>query len=88
MRLAVSNTAESIMAALGPLLGGFIAASLGYRAVFAVSIVFETIALVLLVRFVEEPRKRRAAIEAERDAAMSLTSTTSVAQREAEQSGA
>jgi MFS family permease len=59
MRLAVSNTAESVMAALGPLLGGVIAATLGYRAVFATSIVFEAIALALLLAFVEEPRKRR-----------------------------
>jgi len=62
MRLAVSNTAESTMAALGPLLGGLIAASLGYYAVFAVSMVFEAVALVLLLKFVEEPRKRRPVI--------------------------
>jgi MFS family permease len=85
MRLAVSNTAESVMAALGPLLGGVIAASLGYRAVFAASIVFEAIALALLLAFVEEPRKRRALLEAQKDAALTETSTTSVAQREAEE---
>ncbi|HEY1961664.1 MAG TPA: MFS transporter, partial [Rhizomicrobium sp.] len=85
MRLAVSNTAESIMAAAGPLLGGFIAASLGYRAVFVASIVFEAIALVLLLRFVEEPRKRRAALAGEELSALTDTSTTSLAQREAEE---
>lgn len=85
MRLAVSNTAESVMAALGPLLGGVIAANLGYRAVFAVSIVFEAIALALLLAFVEEPRKRRALLEAQKEAALAETSTTSVAQREAEE---
>ncbi len=86
MRLAVSNTAESIMAAAGPLLGGFIAASLGYRAVFVTSIVFEALALVLLLRFVEEPRKRRAALAQEEQDALAATSTTSLAQREAEES--
>jgi MFS family permease len=85
MRLAVSNTAESIMAAAGPLLGGFIAASLGYRAVFVTSIVFEAIALVLLLRFVEEPRKRRLALAQEEQDALAATSTTSLAQREAEE---
>ncbi|MGZ6006820.1 MAG: MFS transporter, partial [Rhizomicrobium sp.] len=38
MRLAFSNTAESIMSAAGPLIGGVIAASLGYHAVFWVAI--------------------------------------------------
>lgn len=59
MRLALSNTAESAMAALGPLAGGLIAASCGYPAVFAGAIACEAIALALLLRFVEEPRNRR-----------------------------
>lgn len=58
MRLALSNTAESVMSTLGPLTGGVIAATLGYHAVFAVSIVCQSVALVLLVMFVEEPRRR------------------------------
>jgi MFS family permease len=85
MRLAISNTAEGTMAALGPLLGGFIAAALGYRAVFVASAVFQAVALVLLLRFVEEPRKRRAALMQEEQAALAATSTTSLAQREAEE---
>jgi MFS family permease len=40
MRLALSNTAESTMAAIGPLVGGVIAASFGYLAVFAISMFF------------------------------------------------
>jgi MFS family permease len=59
MRLALSNTAESAMAALGPLVGGFIAASLGYPAVFTAAIACEAIALVLLLSLVKEPRNRR-----------------------------
>jgi MFS family permease len=58
MRLALSNTAESAMAALGPLVGGFIAASLGYPAVFTAAIACEAIALVLLLSLVKEPRNR------------------------------
>jgi MFS family permease len=60
MRLALSNTAESVMSSIGPLAGGVIAATLGYHAVFAVSIVCQTIALVLLLALVQEPRAARA----------------------------
>lgn len=58
MRLALSNTAESAMAAIGPLIGGFIATSLGYPAVFAAAIACEAIALGLLLTLVKEPRHR------------------------------
>jgi len=85
MRLAFSNTAESIMSAAGPLIGGVIAASLGYHAVFWVAIASEAIALVLLVWLVEEPRKQRLQLEAERAAAQGQTSTTSLASREDEE---
>jgi len=84
MRLAFSNTAESIMSAAGPLIGGVIAASFGYFAVFWVAIVSEAIALVLLVTLVEEPRKKRLQLEAEKAAAAAETSTTSLASREDE----
>ncbi|HEY4987188.1 MAG TPA: MFS transporter [Bradyrhizobium sp.] len=82
MRLAFSNTAESLMSALGPLAGGVIAATLGYHTVFWVAIVCEAIALVLLLALVEEPRKARMRLEAEKAAALSQTSTTDLAQRE------
>ncbi len=59
MRLALSNMAEAVVAALGPLLGGIMAAALGYAAVFSVSMVFQVIALVVLVLFVDEPRLRK-----------------------------
>ena len=85
MRLAFSNTAESIMSAAGPLIGGVIAASFGYFAVFWVAIVSEAIALVLLVTLVEEPRKKRLQLEAEKAAAVTETSTTSLAAREDEE---
>ncbi len=84
MRLAFSNTAESIMSAAGPLIGGVIAASLGYHAVFWVAIASEAIALVLLIALVEEPRKKRLQLEAEKAAAQGETSTTSLASREDE----
>ena len=61
MRLALSNSAESGMAALGPLVGGLIAAAFGYAAVFSVSMAFLVLALALMLLRVEEPRKRKAA---------------------------
>ncbi len=73
MRLALSNTAESIMSALGPFTGGLIATAFGYHAVFGTSIGFEVIALVLLLTLVEEPRKRRLALEAEKMEALAET---------------
>jgi MFS family permease len=82
MRLAFSNTAESLMSAIGPLIGGVIAATLGYHTVFWVAIVCEAIALVLLLALVEEPRKARLRLEAEKARALSETSTTDLAQRE------
>jgi MFS family permease len=59
MRLAISNTAESAMACVGPLLGGFIAQNFGYPAAFSGAIVCEGIALLLLLTLVKEPRGRR-----------------------------
>jgi MFS family permease len=85
MRLAFSNTAESVMSALGPLLGGVIAASFGYFTVFWVAVACEAIALVLLITLVEEPRKKRLQLEAEKAAAQEETATTSLAAREDEE---
>lgn len=59
MRLAFSSTAEGIMATLGPLVGGVMAATVGYTTLFWTSIGFEAVALVLLLTLVEEPRKRK-----------------------------
>jgi MFS family permease len=58
MRLALSNTAESAMASLGPLVGGLVAASFGYFAVFGISAALLATALFLMVTLVEEPRHR------------------------------
>jgi predicted MFS family arabinose efflux permease len=58
MRLAFSSTAEGIMATLGPLVGGLMAATVGYSKLFWTSIGFEAVALVILLAFVQEPRTR------------------------------
>ena len=58
MRLALSSTAQGLMSTLGPLAGGLLAGSLGYPALFFVSMAFEGVALILLLTVVEEPRYR------------------------------
>jgi MFS family permease len=59
MRLGLSQTAQGLMNFFGPLAGGVIAVAFGYRPLFVLSIVFEAIALALLIFVVDEPRYRR-----------------------------
>jgi MFS family permease len=59
MRLAVLTTLEGVMSAAGPIIGGIVAASLGYPVLFGISIGFLATALVLLTVVVREPRRRR-----------------------------
>lgn len=61
MRIAVSATAESITATLGPLVGGALADMLGYDVVFGISLGFLAVALIVLVGLVKEPRTARLA---------------------------
>ena len=60
MRIAMLNTATSLMMALGPLMGGLIARGLSFTALFSFSIAVLAGA-VLTMLFVDEPRKRRKA---------------------------
>jgi MFS family permease len=59
MRLGLSQTAQGLMNAIGPVIGGLIAVAAGYRPVFVISMVFEAVALALLIFVVDEPRYRR-----------------------------
>jgi MFS family permease len=61
MRIAISSTAEGIMASLGPLAGGFIADHFGFNIVFGVSIGFLVMGLIILMTVVKEPRTARMA---------------------------
>jgi MFS family permease len=58
MRIAVSATAESITATLGPLIGGQMADLFGYSVVFGASLGFLGAALLILFAAVREPRTR------------------------------
>jgi MFS family permease len=88
MRLALSNTAEGVMTTLGPFAGGLIATFFGYHAVFWLTIVCEIIALVLLITLVEEPRKKRLALELAKAESLRYAASTSLADREMEEGGA
>ncbi len=59
MRLALTATAQGAMSTIGPLAGGLIAAVLGYRVLFSISVGFLICAMVILLVLVEEPRRRR-----------------------------
>ena len=61
MRLALTATAQGLMNTIGPLAGGVIAATLGYEALFGVSVGLLAISLAVLLILVEEPRYRRVA---------------------------
>ena len=61
MRLGLSQTAQGLMNTLGPAAAGVIAWLAGYRPVFYLSLVFEVLALGLLIFVVDEPRYRREA---------------------------
>ncbi|CAN7251949.1 MFS transporter [Phenylobacterium sp. LjRoot164] len=61
MRIAISSTAEGIMASLGPLAGGFIADHYGFNVVFGASIGFLVLGLIVLLTVVKEPRTARMA---------------------------
>ena len=61
MRLALTQTAQGSMRALGPLIGGVIGQFAGYVPVFGLAIVFQIIALAVLVGVVKEPRTARMA---------------------------
>lgn len=56
LRVAASSTAVNFIAMIGPLLGGAIAMSFGYEAVFCVCIALSALALVTVVLWVPEPR--------------------------------
>lgn len=58
MRIAVANSASELVAAIGAVLGGVIATLTSYVAVFWTAIAFQTVALVLVIWRVDEPRTR------------------------------
>jgi predicted MFS family arabinose efflux permease len=56
VRIAIANTASEIAGTIGPLLGGILAALLGYESVFLVSMLFLVIGGLVVRIYVPEPR--------------------------------
>jgi predicted MFS family arabinose efflux permease len=61
VRIAIANTASEVAGTIGPLLGGLLAALLGYEAVFAASIVFLVVGGTVVRIYVPEPRQKQTA---------------------------
>ncbi len=57
MRIGIANTAGELAGTLGPLLGGVLAATLGYEAVFISAVAFLFVGGMVVRLYVPEPRK-------------------------------
>jgi MFS family permease len=62
MRLAISTTVETSIAAIGPLLGGVIATSFGFATLISLSTALLVMALMVLLFLVDDPRHARSEI--------------------------
>lgn len=58
LRIAVANSAQELVGAVGPLLGGVLAVTFGRESVYGVAIGFQVAAIAVLALFVDEPRHR------------------------------
>ena len=58
LRIAVANSAQEAVGAIGPLLGGVLAVTLGRESVYVVGIAFQLAAIAVLLTVVDEPRHR------------------------------
>ena len=56
LRIAIANSSSEVAGALGPILGGILAALLGYEAVFICSMIFLIIGGAMVNTYVAEPR--------------------------------
>ena len=60
LRVAASNMASNTVGAIGPLLGGLIVLAMGYEIIFIICILVQSVALVIMLNFVPEPRSLEA----------------------------
>lgn len=58
VRIAIANTVSELAGTIGPLLGGVLAAALGYQAVFLTSVTFLIVGGAVVNYYVPEPRLR------------------------------
>jgi phosphate regulon sensor kinase PhoR len=76
LRLGMVNSAQSLVLALGPILGGWLVQTLGYEAVFAAAALAMFAAAVMLLVYVREPRRRSLGdgiLEADKGLTMSVS---------------
>ncbi len=67
IRLAASGSVVNFVGAIGPLLGGLIVWAFSYPALFIVTIALQLVGLLILMRWVPEPRRRQVDTERTRD---------------------
>ena len=60
LRVAASNMASNTVGAIGPLLGGLIVLAMGYEIIFIICILVQSVALVIMLNSVPEPRSLEA----------------------------
>ena len=65
MRLALSTTVESAIASIGPLIGGLVATTLGYKSLFGAAATMLLASFLVMLALVREPRHRRPAVIAD-----------------------
>lgn len=58
MRIAVANSATELVGTVGPIVGGILSMTVSHMAVFWTAIVFQAGALLMVILFVPEPRRR------------------------------
>ena len=58
MRIAVANSAQEAVGAVGPLLGGVIAITLGLNLLYSLAIACQVAAIFIILLWVDEPRHR------------------------------
>jgi MFS family permease len=58
LRIAVANSAQELVGAIGPLLGGVLAVTFGRATVYEVAIAFQLAAITVVLLWVDEPRHR------------------------------
>lgn len=58
LRIAVANSAQEGVGAIGPIVGGFIAVSFGLNVLYGLGIVFQLAAIAMVLFWVDEPRHR------------------------------
>ena len=58
LRIAVANSSSELVGAIGPLIGAALLLAFSHEVLFGVAIAFQIAAFLVVVRYVDEPRRR------------------------------